>query len=108
MPILRHALVPVEALVYGVSYAFLQNIIRSPTPLDAEWTWNAVTKDMPRGTDWIRTTWPLKPLRPLVIRAKMKQDHVLGISAHYDVSNDFYKLFLDKKYMFYSCADFKP
>jgi cyclopropane-fatty-acyl-phospholipid synthase len=36
----------------------------------------------------------------------MKQDHVLGISAHYDVSNEFYKLFLDKKYMFYTCADF--
>ena len=27
----------------------------------------------------------------------MKQDHVLGIAAHYDVSNDFYELFLDKK-----------
>ena len=36
----------------------------------------------------------------------MKQDHLLGISEHYDVSNDFYELFLDKKYMFYSCADF--
>jgi cyclopropane-fatty-acyl-phospholipid synthase len=79
MAILRHVLVPVEAAVYGVSYAFLQNIIRSPTPLDAEWTWHAVTRE---------------------------QDHVLGISAHYDVSNDFYKLFLDKKYMFYTCADF--
>ena len=89
-----------------MSYAFLQNIIRSPKPLDPEWTWHAITRDMPRGTDWIRTNWPLKPLRPLVIRAKMKQDHVLGISAHYDVSNDFYKLFLDKRYMFYSCADF--
>ncbi|HEX6963407.1 MAG TPA: class I SAM-dependent methyltransferase [Lacipirellula sp.] len=106
MAILRHVLVPVEAAVYGVSYAFLQNIIRSPEPLDPEWTWRAVTRDMPRGTDWIRSSWPLKPVRPLVLRAKMKQDHVLGISAHYDVSNDFYKLFLDKKYMFYSCADF--
>ncbi len=36
----------------------------------------------------------------------MKQDHIFGISAHYDVSNEFYELFLDKKYMFYSCADF--
>ena len=37
----------------------------------------------------------------------MKQDHILGISEHYDVSNEFYELFLDKKYMFYSCADFE-
>ncbi|MFX5603078.1 class I SAM-dependent methyltransferase, partial [Acinetobacter baumannii] len=25
---------------------------------------------------------------------------------HYDLSNDFYRLFLDKTFMFYSCADF--
>ncbi len=103
---LRHALFLPEAAVYGVSYAFLQNIIRSPTPLDPEWTWHSITRDMPRGTDWIRTHWPLKPLRRAVLGAKMRQDHVLGISAHYDVSNDFYELFLDKRYMFYSCADF--
>ena len=60
---LRHALVLPEAAVYGVSYAFLQNIIRSPTPLDPEWTWHVVTRDMPHGTDWIRAQWPLKPLR---------------------------------------------
>jgi cyclopropane-fatty-acyl-phospholipid synthase len=30
----------------------------------------------------------------------------VGIAEHYDVSNDFYELFLDKKYMLYSCADF--
>jgi cyclopropane-fatty-acyl-phospholipid synthase len=104
---LRHALFPAESLVYGVSYAFLQHLIRSPRPLDPDDVWHAVTSNMPRGTDWIRTSWPIKPLRPVVIRAKMKQDHVLGISAHYDVSNDFYKLFLDTKYMFYSCADFR-
>ena len=103
---LRHALFPPEAAVYGVSYAFLQNIIRSPEPLDPEWTWHVVTRDMPRGTNWIRMKWPLRPLRRVLLGAKMRQDHVLGISAHYDVSNEFYELFLDKRYMFYSCADF--
>ena len=29
-----------------------------------------------------------------------------GHRGHYDVSNDFYKLFLDNKYIFYTCADF--
>jgi cyclopropane-fatty-acyl-phospholipid synthase len=106
MSLLRHLLVLPEAATYGVSYAFLQNIIRSPTPLDPEWTWHAVTRDMPHGTDWVRSQWPLKPFRRALLGAKMRQDHVLGISAHYDVSNDFYELFLDKRYMFYSCADF--
>jgi cyclopropane-fatty-acyl-phospholipid synthase len=93
-------------LVYGVPYAFLQSLIRNPRPLDPAYTWHAVTRDMPRGLNWVRTQWPIKPLRRAVIAAKMKQDHVTGIAAHYDVSNDFYKLFLDQRYMFYSCADF--
>lgn len=95
-----------EAAAYGVVYAFLKNLIRSPRPLAQEHTWHAITLEMPRGTDWIRTFRPINPLQPLVIRTKMKQDHVLGISVHYDVSNDFYKLWLDRKYMFYTCADF--
>jgi cyclopropane-fatty-acyl-phospholipid synthase len=45
-------------------------------------------------------------MRRILLAAKMSQDHLLGISAHYDVSNEFYKLFLDRKYMFYTCADF--
>lgn len=36
----------------------------------------------------------------------MRQDHRLGIEALYDVLNEFYALILDRKYMFYSCADF--
>ena len=103
---LRHALFPLEAAVYGVSYAFLQDIIRSPKPLDPAWTWHSVTRDMPYGTNWVRAKWPLRPLRRALLGAKMRQDHVLGISAHYDVSNEFYELFLDKRFMFYSCADF--
>ncbi|MBV9241668.1 MAG: class I SAM-dependent methyltransferase, partial [Acidobacteria bacterium] len=34
------------------------------------------------------------------------QAHARGIEYHYDLSNDFYKLFLDRRFMFYSCADF--
>jgi len=103
---LRYALFPLESAVYGVSYAFLQSLIRSPKPLDPEYVWHSVTREMPRGTDWIRMGWPLKPFRKFVSHLKMRQDHVLGISAHYDVSNEFYELFLDKRYMFYTCADF--
>ena len=103
---LRHLLFPVESLVYGVSYGFLQWAIRCPRPLDPAWTWHMVTRDPSPGLRFVLNHWPLQPLRPLLIAAKMRQDHVLGISQHYDVSNDFYELWLDKKYMFYSCADF--
>lgn len=103
---LRYLLFLPEALVYGLSYAWLQYLIRSPKPLDAETTWLDVTRELPRGLRWLRTAWPLAPLRPWLVAAKMKQDHALGIAAHYDVSNDFYELFLDRRYMFYSCADF--
>lgn len=36
----------------------------------------------------------------------LKEDHASGIEAHYDVSNEFYALFLDRQYKFYTCADF--
>ena len=102
----RQLLLPLESLVYGPSYGYLQYLIRSPEPLPAARTWEMVTRDLPPVADWVRNSWPLPLLRPLLLRAKMKQDHVLGIAAHYDVSNEFFKLFLDRKYMFYSCADF--
>ena len=97
---------PFEAFVYGPPYAGLNNLIRSKKPLPAEWTWDMITGDKPWLYEAVCGNWPLRPLRGLLLRAKMKQDHVLGIADHYDVSNEFYELFLDKKYMFYTCADF--
>jgi cyclopropane-fatty-acyl-phospholipid synthase len=95
-----------ETFVYGISYAWLKYLIRTPRPLEGEFAWNAVTADSPPAIEWFRLNWPLKPLRPLLLAAKMRQDRALGIQAHYDVSNEFYELFLDKQYMFYTCADF--
>jgi len=103
---MRPLFVPLEALAYGPSYAYLNYLIRSPQPLDHNTIWEAVTRDLPPAAEWVRTSWPIRPLRRLLLGAKMKQDHVLGIAEHYDVSNEFYELFLDKKYMFYTCADF--
>ncbi|MCH7751188.1 MAG: class I SAM-dependent methyltransferase [Planctomycetes bacterium] len=103
---IRPILFPFESLVYGPPYAWLQYLIRSPEPLDPADTWDRVSFDLPPAADWVRNHWPLRPLRPALLAAKMKQDHVLGIAAHYNVSNDFFELFLDKKYMFYTCADF--
>lgn len=102
---MRYLLFLPEFLVYGISYAWLKFLIRSPRPLEAR-VWNDVSAPAPPVLEWIRLNWPLRPFRRLLLAAKMKQDHALGIRAHYDVSNDFYKLFLDRRYMFYSCSDF--
>ncbi len=104
--LLRQSLYVIESLVYGFSYGALQSLIRQPKPLAADWTWDLITRELPPFIDWWRLNYPPKFARRLLLAAKMKQDHLLGISAHYDVSNEFYELFLDKKYMFYSCADF--
>jgi len=95
-----------EAFLYGPPYAGLNNLIHSPKPLDSESTWNLITGAKPAAYDFLCEHWPLRPLRWPLLHAKMRQDHVLGIAEHYDVSNEFYELFLDKKYMFYTCADF--
>ncbi len=103
---LRYFALPFETVVYGPSYGILQFLIRSPTPLDAAKTWDFITRQPPPVADWIRLNYPPAIVRPWLLAAKLRQDHVVGISAHYDVSNEFYNLFLDKEYMFYTCADF--
>lgn len=95
-----------EAVPYGISYAWLNDKIRSPETLDEEAIWQEITGPLPAGIKFVRDHWPLRPFRAALLATKMKQDHLLGIAAHYDVSNEFYELFLDKKYMFYTCADF--
>ena len=107
-PQLRKALFPLEGLVYGPAYAGLQHLIRSPEPIEPGFAWELITCEKPPVYSAVCEHWPLRPLRWPLLHAKMKQDHALGIAEHYDVSNDFYELFLDKKYMFYTCADFHP
>lgn len=94
-----------DLLVHGPSYAILNWLIHSPTRLDEEWTWNFITMKEHPLRKWAREAWPPAFVRKWVLRSKQYQDPSLGIQEHYDVSNEFYKLFLDPKFMFYSCAD---
>ncbi len=78
--VLRHlALVP-ESVVYGPSYGYLQHLIRSSVPLDAEQTWDEVTRPLPATADWIKSNYPPALIRPALVWAKERQDHVLGIA----------------------------
>ena len=49
--------------------------------------------------------YPPEVLRKKFVNGMLKQSHAGGIEAHYDISNDFYALFLDTKYRFYTCAE---
>lgn len=94
-----------NTLVYGTGYAVLNHLIHEPKPLDEEKTWQFIAGRESKLRRWIREAWPPSFLRRLILRGKQFQDAALGIQEHYDVSNEFYELFLDPKFMFYTCAD---
>ncbi len=102
----RYAASTGEALIYGPGYAALKHLMRNPEPLDPDRLWSLINPATGPHANWLNEIYPPVWARHLLLRAKMKQDHRLGIADHYDVSNEFYKLFLDKKFMFYTCADF--
>lgn len=104
--LLRHLLLPINIVTYGLAFAVVNYLIRSPKPLDPEKTWGLLTRK-PRGlAQWLLEVHPPMWWRRIVHAKHFNQSHELGIADHYDVSNDFYKLFLDKKYMFYTCSDY--
>ena len=108
-PFLRYLLFAWEFIIYGPAYAYLNQLIRVREPLQAERAWELVTGDWPPFIEWLRKNYTPKFMRRYLLRNLLRQDHSIGIEDHYDVSNDFFCLFLDKKYRAYSCADFvKP
>lgn len=103
----RYLRFPWEFLVHGPAYSTLNFLIQSPRPLDEEKTWNFITRQAESGLGHrFREAYPPSWMRRLILRRMQYRAAHLGIEEHYDISNDFYKLFLDPKYMFYSCADY--
>ncbi len=90
----------------GPIYARAAFWIDSPTPLGGEEHWKSWTKRPPPVVVWIASNYPLESARKAYFESMLKADHASGIETHYDVSNEFYALFLDKKYKFYTCAEF--
>lgn len=95
----------------GPCYSRFVYWMTSAKPLDPQETWNRFTKPKGRLVEWFMNNYPPPILTRVFVglyyrRSFKFRDHAAGISQHYDLSNSFYKLFLDKDYMFYSCADF--
>ena len=79
----------------------------SPTPVDAEFVWRYFTQARhPLIEKLAVNSYPLPAQRRRILKRMMDRSHAAGIEYHYDLSNDFYRLFLDRDFLFYSCADF--
>jgi cyclopropane-fatty-acyl-phospholipid synthase len=105
-PLLRLCALPVESALYGPLYGALKYLIRSPAPLDPDWVWHAATEASSPWFSWLARRYPPHFVRRLYVAAKRRLDHRVAVTTHYDASNELFSLILDRKYMFYSCADF--
>lgn len=99
-----------DTLVLGPATARDTYFARSPSPLDPKETWDRVRTRAGPLLEWLRRNYPPDFLLRLSLfyyrKTRAFRDHELGINQHYDISNQFYQLFLDERYMLYSCADF--
>jgi cyclopropane-fatty-acyl-phospholipid synthase len=96
-----------DCIAYGPAVAAINYFTSSPTLIDPEFVWRFFTKMQPAVIQFFIDHYPVSPIRRRIIKRMIKQVHSRGIEYHYDLSNGFYSLFLDRRFMFYSCADFR-
>lgn len=101
----------IATIFFGPCYSRFVYWMTSAKPLAAEETWDRFTRPKGRIREWFMNHYPPPILTQLFVelyyrRSFKFKDHEIGVSQHYDLSNRFYDLFLDKGYMFYSCGDF--
>ena len=95
-----------ELVSYGPLYAIANYRIHSPQPLDPLENWQFWNEPKPGWLESLLRAYPPESKRKAYLDSMLTRDHESGIEAHYDVSNEFYALFLDTKYQFYTCAEF--
>lgn len=97
----------IDGLAIGPPAAAVNFFADARAPVNPQDVWRFFTRPLPRLIDQFIDAYPPPARRSRVIARMMTPTHAAGIEYHYDVSNDFYRLFLDTKFMFYSCADFE-
>jgi cyclopropane-fatty-acyl-phospholipid synthase len=90
----------------GLLYSVANDRIHAPSPLAQAENWKFWTDPKSPVLEWLAKSYPPTPVRVNYLEQMLSGDHATGIEAHYDVSNDFYALFLDHQYRFYTCAEF--
>ncbi len=96
-----------DLLTRGPLFAIANYRIHSPVELDSVENWRFWTKPRSNWIKWLLRAYPPKQMRVAYLNNMLAPSHASGIEAHYDISNDFYALFLDRKYRFYTCAEFQ-
>jgi cyclopropane-fatty-acyl-phospholipid synthase len=91
----------------GLLYAIANDRIHTAQPLDPAENWQFWTEQKSPVLEWLARSYPPQSVRIAYLDAMLGHEHAAGIEAHYDVSNDFYALFLDTQYRFYTCAEFE-
>jgi cyclopropane-fatty-acyl-phospholipid synthase len=99
-----------ETLFFGLHLGRFKYCTRSSRPIEPERIWELFATTS-HGLRWLEDLYPttlqMRALVGLNALSMRFRDHQSGISAHYDVSNEFFGLFLDKKLRFYSAAEFE-
>jgi cyclopropane-fatty-acyl-phospholipid synthase len=90
---------------FGIYYAIANARIHSPEPLDPTENWQLWAETKSALVDSIAGAYPTRARMQSYLESLWQDSHAAGIEAHYDVSNEFYDLFLDTKYKFYTCAE---
>jgi cyclopropane-fatty-acyl-phospholipid synthase len=96
-----------DLIAHGLLHSIADQRIHSAIPLEPVENWNFWTEPKSPLLEWFAKSYPPERARIAYLDRMMNCKHAVGIEAHYDVSNDFYALFLDKKYRFYTCAEFR-
>jgi cyclopropane-fatty-acyl-phospholipid synthase len=91
---------------HGPVYAIAIARMTSSAQHDPEANWMFWTRRRSPFLDGILHAYPGVRRRRRLLDKMLTQGHAEGIEFHYDVSNDFFRLFLDQDYMFYTCARF--
>ncbi|MEM6596926.1 MAG: class I SAM-dependent methyltransferase [Cyanobacteria bacterium P01_C01_bin.69] len=91
----------------GLLYAIANYRVHSPAPLDPIENWQFWTNPRPEWAVNLSKNSPSAAKRKAYLENMLTRDHASGIEEHYDVSNEFYALFLDTQYRFYTCAEFQ-
>jgi cyclopropane-fatty-acyl-phospholipid synthase len=95
-----------EIIDLGPFYSIANYRIHSSEPLDPIENWKFWTSPKPGWLESFIRSYPTKSRRKAYLDSMLAQDHANGIETHYDISNEFYALFLDTRYKFYTCAEF--
>jgi cyclopropane-fatty-acyl-phospholipid synthase len=95
-----------DSIHRGLLYAIANSRIHEPFPLAPDENWQLWTEPKSPWLELLSRSYPPQAARIAYLDAMLDCEHSEGIEAHYDVSNEFYALFLDTKYRFYTCAEF--